>query len=171
MVTIEQSGGGTQRGPRPARRAIGAGLAAALALAVAPACGAFTWHLPWRHHAHGAPVGGSTPGLAIVIAGQGVGATAVPQSWQRNTLLVDLTHLPADGSATLTPPPDTGWPARLAFRVAGNMASLTVEGAQRVQFTLPARGAASTLQLDPGVYVVRTPSLTLHWSAADDLPR
>jgi hypothetical protein len=118
------------------------------------------------------PASASAPGLGIVIAGQVAGMAAVPQSWQRNTLLVDLTHLPGNGSATLTPPPNTGWPVRLAFRVQpGSIASLTVEGAQRVQFTLPARGAAMTLQLDPGVYVVKTASLTLQWSAVDDLPR
>jgi hypothetical protein len=171
VVTIEQSGRRVRRGHRPGRQAIRAALGAVLALAVAPASWAFTWHLPWHHGAHGAPAGASAPALAVVIAGQGISATAVPQSWQRNTLLVDLTHLSGDGSATLTPPPNTGWPVRLAFRVPGSMATLTVEGAQRVQFTLPARGAATTLQLDPGVYVVKTPSLTLRWSAADDLPR
>jgi hypothetical protein len=129
-------------------------------------------HLPWHHRAHRAAASSPAPGLNIVVARQRAGTAAVPQSWQRNTLLVDLTQLSDAGSATLTPPPNAGWPVRLAFRVRpGSIASLTVEGAQRVQFTLPARGAAMTLQLDPGVYVVKTPSLTLHWSAADDLPR
>jgi hypothetical protein len=141
-------------------------------LAVVPAYPALAWHLPWHHRTHRAAPSASAPGLGVVVAGQVASAATVPQTWQRNTLLVDLTHLPGDGSATLTPPPNAGWPVRLAFRVLpGSMASLTVEGAQRVQFTLPARGAAMTLQLDPGVYVVKTASLTLHWSAADDLPR
>ena len=170
-MTNELSGRGPRGGQRPRWRSLG-GLAGALALAVAPACPALALHLPWHHRAHRAPVAAPVPGLNIVVAGQPAGTAAVPQSWQRNTLLVDLTQLPDAGSATLTPPPNTGWPARLAFRVRpGGIASLTVEGAQRVQFTLPARGAAMTLQLDPGVYVVKTPTLTLHWSAADDLPR
>ena len=169
-MTIEQSGRRKGRG-HGSGRGLGAACAATLALAVAPACFAFNWHLPWHHRTHDTPAGAAAPGLAIVVAGQGPGAAAVPQSWQRNTLLVDLTHLSGDGSATLTRRPNAGWPVRLAFRVPGSMASLTVEGAQRVQFTLPARGAATTLQLDPGVYVVNTPSLTLHWSAVADLPR
>ncbi|HTT06167.1 MAG TPA: hypothetical protein VMF64_12840 [Steroidobacteraceae bacterium] len=153
---------------RPGWRALGA----VLALSLAPAWPVLAWHLPWHHRAHRVAVSPSAPGLAIALAGQGTSAAAaVPQSWQRNTLLVDLTHLPGNGSATLTPPPNAGWPVRLAFRVQpGSIASLTIEGAQRVQYTLPARGAAMTLQLDPGVYVVKTPSLTLRWSAADDLP-
>lgn len=157
------------------RRRARLALAAALGLGAAPACPALAWHLPWHHRAHRthhADAAAQAPALSVRVAGQSVPAAAVPQSWQRNTLLVDLTRLPADGSATLTPPPNAGWPVRLAFRVQpGSMATLTVEGAQRVQFTLPARGAPMTLQLEPGVYVVKTPSLTLRWSAADDLPR
>lgn len=153
---------------QPGWRALGM----VLALSLAPAWPALAWHLPWHHRAHRAAAADpSAPGLAITLAGQAASAAAVPQSWQRNTLLVDLTHLPGNGSATLTPPPNAGWPVRLAFRVQpGSIASLTIEGAQRVQYTLPARGAAMTLQLDPGVYVVKTASLTLRWSAADDLP-
>ena len=148
-------------------------LGAALALALAPAGAAQAWHLPWHHpHSRAAPAG--VPGLTIHVDGAGApaSAAAVPQSWERNTLLVDLTHLGASGSATLTPPPNAGWPARLAFRVQpGSVASVEVAGAQRVQFTLPTHGTAMTLRLDPGVYLVRTPSLTLRWSAVDGLPR
>lgn len=171
MVINELGGRGARRGREARRRVLGTALAG-LVLTVTPAWPVLAWHLPWPHRAHPVPASASAPGLGIVIAGQVAGMAAVPQSWQRNTLLVDLTHLPGNGSATLTPPPNTGWPVRLAFRVQpGSIASLTVEGAQRVQFTLPARGAAMTLQLDPGVYVVKTASLTLQWSAVDDLPR
>jgi hypothetical protein len=148
-------------------------LGAALLLALGSAGAARAWHLPWHHHHARATVAG-VAALTIHVDGAGAAAsaTAVPQSWQRNTLLVDLTHLGSSGSATLTPAPNTGWPARLAFRVQpGSVASMQVEGAQRVQFTLPTHGTAMTLQLDPGVYVVKTPSLTLRWSAVDGLPR
>ena len=172
MATNEVSGRGARGAQRARWRRPGVvGVLLALTVAPWPAL-ALGLHLPWHHRAHHAATSAPAPGLNIVVAGQAAGPATVPQSWQRNTLLVDLTRLADAGSATLTPPADTGWPARLAFRVRpGSIASLTVEGAQRVQFTLPARGAAMTLQLDPGVYVVKTVSLTLHWSAADDLPR
>jgi hypothetical protein len=150
----------------------GLALATALVLALAPGRPAYAlaWHWPWHHHAHAARAGAVAPGLTIRLEGASSSA-GVPQSWDRNMLLVDLTHLGGSGSATLTPSPNAGWPARLGFRVQpGSIASLEVEGAQRVQYTVPTHGAVMTVQLDPGIYVVRTPSLTLHWSAADGLP-
>ncbi len=157
---------------QPARRPLHPmHLALCAMLALAPALPAWAWHLPWHHRAHGAAAGTGTPGLRLMVDGSSGSAAAVPQSWDRNTLLVDLTRMAGTGSATLTPPPDQGWPVRLAFRVQpGSIASLEVAGAQRVLFTVPARGAALTLQLDPGVYVVKTSSLRLRWSAVDDLP-
>lgn len=146
-------------------------LAAVLALTLAPAWPAlaWTWHWPWHHGPHTATAG--TQGAGLTIRMEGGSTAAVPQSWNRNTLLVDLTHLGGNGAATLAPPPNAGWPVRLAFRVQpGSIASLEVEGAQRVQYTVPTHGAAMTVQLDPGIYVVKTPNLTLRWSAADDLP-
>jgi len=168
-------------GSRPRRQAVRAGrrvtagvLAGALALALGSlTMPALAWRLPWHHRAHPRVQAGATGVAALAIQVRGAPATAgtVPQSWDRNTLIVDLTRLGGEGSATLTPPANTGWPARLAFRVQpGSMASLQVQGAQRVQFTLPAHGAVMTLPLDPGVYVVKTASLTLQWSAADGLP-
>ena len=168
---IRQGARRTGRGPRWGVR--GELLAAVLGLTLAPAgqALAWSWHWPWHHPAHAtAPAAGAA---RLTIRMDGASSTAaVPQSWNANTLLLDLTHLGGDGSATLTPPPNAGWPVRLAFRVQpGSIASLEVEGAQRVQYTVPTQGAPVTVQLDPGVYVVKTPSLTLRWSAADGLPR
>ncbi|HLK70440.1 MAG TPA: hypothetical protein VKT19_00670 [Steroidobacteraceae bacterium] len=156
--------------------ALRAALPAALVLSLAAVSPAWAWHLPWHphwpHRAHRAAAAPTGPTLMVQLDGGTASRTALPQSWDRNTLLVDLTHLGGSGSATLTPAATTGWPARLAFRVQpGSFASLTVQGAQRVQFTLPAQGKPMDLQLDPGVYVVRTPSVTLQWNAADGLPR
>lgn len=170
-----------QPGRRPGQEPVRAWRGAApglLAVALALALGCLTmparaWRLPWHHRAHAAIKASATgaAGLAIQVQGAPAAQTTVPQSWDRNTLIVDLTRLGGEGSATLTPPANSGWPARLAFRVQpGSMASLEVQGAQRVQFTLPAHGAAMTLSLDPGVYVVKTPTLTLRWSAVDGLP-
>ncbi len=144
-----------------------AGLLALLMLAPARA-----WHLPW-HHAHARPLAPPVRVLGVQVDGataQG-SAASTPQSWDRNTLLVDLTGLGGQGAATLTPLPSQDWPARIAFRVRpGSIATLEVQGAQRVVFTVPNGGPAFTVTLDPGVYVIRTPSLRLRWSAADDLP-
>jgi hypothetical protein len=146
-------------------------LAAALTLSLAPALPAWALHWPWHRHGATVTTRAGAPGLTIRLEGE-LGTAAVPQSWDRNALLVDLTHLGGSGSATLSPPANAGWPVRLAFRLQpGSIASLEIEGAQRVQYTVPTHGAAMTVQLDPGIYVVRTPSLTLHWSAADGLPR
>ncbi|HEY7928602.1 MAG TPA: hypothetical protein VID71_01235 [Steroidobacteraceae bacterium] len=166
-MTNELTGRRPRGGRQPGWRALGT----VLALSLAPAWPVLAWHLPWHRRPHHAPAAPSAPALAITLEGQAASAAALPQRWQRNTLLLDLTHLPDNGSATLTPPANAGWPVRLAFRVQpGSIGSLTIEGAERVQYTLPAHGPAMTLQLDPGVYVVKTASLTLRWSAADDLP-
>jgi hypothetical protein len=139
-------------------------------IALAPAR---AWHLPW-HHAQVQPSAPPVRVLNVQLDGATVAGSAAsaPQSWDRNTLLVDLTRLGGQGAATLTPLPSQGWPARIAFRVRpGSITSLEVQGAQRVQFTVPSGGPAFTVRLDPGVYVVSTPNLRLRWSAADDLPR
>jgi len=98
-------------------------------------------------------------------------AKAIAQYWDRNTLLLDLTGVSGEGSALMAPRPGTAWPARLEFRVqSGSVANLEVSGAQRVLFTVPTQGAATLLKLDPGVYLATTTAITVHWSAADDLP-
>lgn len=151
-----------------------AAVLAALLAALAVSLPAWAFHWPWHHHPAAAP-GESVHALAIAVDGApgatgsstGTPTPAVPQSWDRNTLLVDLTHLAGEGGATLAPLPSYGWPVRLEFRVRpGAMASLEVQGAQRVVYWLPAQGAALTLKLDPGVYRPGTGNIRLRWSAA-----
>ncbi len=146
-------------------------LGACALLALAPLSSARAWHLPW-HHAPARQAAAPVQAIGVQVDGSTAAGSvsSAPQSWDRNTLLVDLTRLGAAGAATLTPRPDQGWPARIAFRVRpGSMATLEVQGAQRVLYTVPAAGPAFTLTLEPGVYVVKTPSLRLRWSAADGL--
>ena len=151
------------------------------------------WALHWPH-AHRAGAAASQPvALLEVRMGTAAAAAAAPPSaplapaaappsarpapiaqyWDRNTLLVDLTHVAGEGGATLTPvSANGGWPVRLEFRVRpGSVARLQVLGAQRVIFIVPAHGAAEVFKLDPGVYLADTTRITLQWSAAGDLPR
>jgi hypothetical protein len=143
-----------------------------VALGMCLPAAAFAW--PWHHHATRAAA--STPSVhAIAVtlggasAGAGTTATAIGQAWDRNTLLLDLTAQGGQGGATLTRLPGAGWPARLELRVRpGKMGRLTVDGAQRVVFSIPPQGAPLILKLDPGVYVTDTASVTLQWSEAGD---
>jgi hypothetical protein len=125
-------------------------------------------HWPWhRHHGNAGPQ--AVQELSVQM--QTGAAKAIPQYWDRNTLLLDMTAVSGEGSAVLAPRPGTGWPVRLEFRVqSGSFANLEVSGVQRVLFTVPTQGASTVLQLDPGVYLASTAAITLHWSAADDLP-
>jgi len=124
-------------------------------------------HWPWHHHGASGPQ--SVQELSIQM--QAGGGQPIAQYWERNTLLLDMTGISGEGSAVLAPRPGTAWPVRLEFRVqSGSFANLEVSGVQRVLFAVPAQGAAAVLQLDPGVYLANTASITLHWSAAADLP-
>ncbi len=138
-------------------------------LAVSLPALAFPW--PWHHHRAAAKATALPPVHAIAVTEDATGATAtsIAQSWDRNALLLDLTRQGGRGEAMLTRLPDAGWPLRLEFRVRpGAIGRLTVQGAQRVVFSVPAQGAPLVLRLDPGVYVTDTASITLRWSAADD---
>jgi len=130
---------------------------------------AFPW--PWHHHHRAAArVAAPPPVHAVAVTpGAGMAGATIAEAWDRNTLLIDLTKQGGQGEATLTRLPNAGWPPRLAFRVRpGAIARLTVQGAQRMVFSVPAQGTALTLKLDPGVYVTDTASITLRWSAAGD---
>jgi hypothetical protein len=126
-------------------------------------------HWPWHGHPRGAS--GPQPVQELAIQMQSGASSPIAQYWDRNTLLLDMTAVSGEGSALLAPRAGTGWPARLEFRVqSGRLGNLEVRGAQRVLFAVPAQGAATVLQLDPGVYLASTAAITVRWSAAGDLP-
>lgn len=142
-------------------------LAMLVALGVWLPAWAFPW--PWHHHHHSAARAAAPPPVHAIAVTPGAGATAIGQSWDRNTLQLDLTMQGGQGEATLMRLPNAGWPPRLEFRVRpGAIARLTIQGAQRVVFSVPAQGAPLILKLDPGVYVTDTASITVRWSAAGD---
>jgi hypothetical protein len=122
-------------------------------------------HWPWRHRAPPPP----QPVHELSVQPPGA---AIQQFWDRNTLLIDLTALSGEGTATLTAPAGRGWPVRLEFRVQpGNIARLEVQGLERVLFEVPTQGPAMLFKLAPGAYLHDTPQITVRWSAADDSAR
>jgi hypothetical protein len=138
------------------------GLVAVLSLSVS-AC---ALHWPWKRRPPPPP----QPVQQLTISpAPPVAAAAILQFWDRNTLLLDLTAVGADGAATLTPIKALGWPVRLEFRVRpGTFGLLTVSGAQRVIFQVPSQGAPVLLKLAPSAVHADTAQITLQWSAADD---
>lgn len=145
---------------------------AALFAAVTVSLPAWALHWPWTPHPATTPQ--PVRALSVTVApgtAAAVGTARIAQYWDRNTLLLDLTRLTGEGSATLTPIAANGWPVRLEFRVRpGAMAQLEVVGAQRVVFPVPAQGSTVLLKLDPGVYQADTARISVRWSATADLP-
>ena len=143
-----------------------AGRSLALIAALSLNLSACAPHWPWKRRPPPPP----QPVHELTIAPDTAGAlAAITQFWDRNTLLLDLTAVGAEGGAVLTPIAASGWPVRLEFRVQpGNFARLEVLGAQRVVFAVPSQGAPLLLRLAPGVYHADTGQITVRWSAADD---
>ena len=137
-------------------------IAALLSLSLA-AC---SWHWPW----HRRPSPPPTPVHVVSIAPEaGAPAATIEQYWDRNTLLIDLSAVGAEGAAVLTPSKALGWPVRLEFRVRpGSIARLEVLAAQRVLYSVPGQGNLLLLKLAPGAYLPDTPQITLRWNAAAD---
>jgi hypothetical protein len=132
---------------------------AAVATIAAAGCGHLSPHWPW--HRTAAP---ASPVHELDISSGGAAAT-YPQSWQRNTLVVDLSSVSGSGAITLKPAAGTTWPVRLALKITpGSVGELDVRGAQRVVVPVtPAGGKPVDLELAPGVYVSSTPELTVSW--------
>jgi hypothetical protein len=141
-----------------ARRAARASGLALLLLAA----GCSHMHWPW----HKTPPPPPPPVHELDVSGA-TGAN-YPQSWKRNTLLLDLTSASGTGSITVKPIEGTTWPVRVAFRVTpGSFAVLTVQGAERVSLPISATGAAPIdLELPPSVYTAKTAQLEVSWGAA-----
>jgi hypothetical protein len=126
-------------------------------------------HWPWKRR----PAPPPQPVQALTIVPDApLAATAILQYWDRNTLLLDLSAVGAEGGATLTPIKALGWPVRLEFRVQpGSFGQLTVVGAQRVVYSVSPQGAPLLLRLAPSALHPDTGQVTLRWSAADGSAR
>ena len=88
-----------------------------------------------------------------------------PQSWARNTLVINMTSATGAGSVRMTAKASMGWPVRMALRVKpGSIASIEIQGAQRVIIPVLASSAASIdLPIEADAYLARTPTITLSW--------
>jgi hypothetical protein len=89
----------------------------------------------------------------------------LPQFWLRNTLVVDLQNAGPQGALLLQPREHTVWPVRLAFRIRpGQFPALEVQARQRVVLPITPSGSQPlVLELDPGVYVMKTPQIEITW--------
>jgi len=115
---------------------------------------------PW-HHAAPAP---EPPVTELVVAAAGATTPALPQTWDRNALRVDLTGLSGEGELRLRPAEGHGWPIRLEFAVRpGAFARLEVRGEQRVTMTVPVGGNTVVLAVPQGLYAPATSELALHY--------
>jgi hypothetical protein len=152
---------------RPARALIATAL-----LAVLSGCSSLSLsRLAWPFGAKAVPA--PQPVDAIVFdAADGAVATAYPQYWKRNTLVVDLQSAPSSGRVTMRPRASGGWPVRLAFRVApGAIGQLEVQAAQRVLLPVNAGAAAPLdLELAPSVYRRDTPAIVVAWGQSPAAP-
>lgn len=148
--------------------------AAAVALVLSAAgCGhlpTMHWpamHWPWHHQP--APPAPPVHELDIspgagAAAGAGA-ASAFPQYWKRNTLVVDLSAASGTGGVALMPASGSAWPVRLALRVTpGSIGLLSVRGDERLVIPItPAAGKPVDLELAPGVYSSKTAQISVSW--------
>ena len=141
-----------------ARRAARASVLALLLLAAG--CS----HLHWPWHKTPPP----PPPVVHELDVSGAGGANYPQTWKRNTLLLDLTSASGSGGITVKPIEGTTWPVRVAFRVTpGSFAVLTVHGEERVSLPISATGSSPIdLELPPGVYTTKTAQLEVSWGPA-----
>jgi hypothetical protein len=136
-------------------------IAIALCLLAVTACG----HMPWNKKA-------ATPPQAVheltITGADGAPATAFPQYWKRNTLVVDLQSASGSGSVTLKPGESAKWPVRIALRVRpGTVGLLEVQADQRMILPVAREGDKPVdLELVPGVYTAKSPQMVIRWEPA-----
>ncbi len=136
-------------------------IATALCLLALTACG----HMPWSKK----PAPPPEPVQELAITGaDGAPATAFPQNWKRNTLVVDLQSASGNGSVTLKPGASAKWPVRLALRVRpGTVGLLEVQADQRMILPVTASGDKPVdLELVPGVYTPKSAQVVVRWEPA-----
>lgn len=134
-----------------------------LAAALTAGCGSLP-RIPW-------PWSKPPPAAPAPVDELSVAGTALPtiaQYWQGNTLVLDMTAVPAQGSVVATPTYPRGWPMRLAVRtVPGRFGALEVRGAQRAVLPLTTEGTGFVeLQVPPGVHPPGTRELVLSWGVS-----
>ncbi len=98
---------------------------------------------------------------------EGGAVVEFPQTWARNTLVINMTSASGSGSVRMHAKASVGWPMRVALRVRpGSIASVEVQADQRVVMPVVAgSGTTVDLLLAPSVYSAKTETITLTWSA------
>ncbi len=143
--------------------------AVALALTLGLAgCATIRDHWPWRHKEPPPPP--AVRELQVIVPPDAQ-VPIVLQFWERNTLVVDLTSVAAQGSVELKPGESGTWPVRLALRFQpGRFEAVEVRGAQRVVFPVTEdRKGNATVDVPPVVHPTGTASLTLRWGTRVEL--
>jgi hypothetical protein len=122
-------------------------------------------HWPW----HGKPAPAPEVVHELVITSPEGGDMAFPQYWKGNTLVVDMRLAGGQGKAIMKPREHTLWPVRIAFRVMpGQFGALEVHAQQRVVLPITTSGTKPVdMELDPGVFIMKSPQMTVSWGAAD----
>lgn len=118
-------------------------------------------HLPWHH-----PPAPAEPVVneLVVEAAAGAEAPRLEQSWDRNTLRVNLAWLAGEGELRLRPLQGHDWPIRMEFGVQpGSFAHLEIRGEQRVILSVAATGTVHTLAVPQGTYAPATRELVIHY--------
>jgi hypothetical protein len=149
------------RSDRPLSAAIAA-ILASLVLTAATGCSHVPRpHWPWQHRQARPP----QEVHELSIASPDGAAVNLPQYWKRNTLVVDLRSAGSSGKVVVKPREHTLWPVRIAFRVMpGQFAALEIRAKQRVILPITPAGAQPVdLELAAGVFIMKTPEMTVSW--------
>jgi len=122
-------------------------------------------HAPWHRRAAPPP---EVVHELVITTPEG-SDLALPQYWKGNTLVVDMRLAGGQGGAVLEPREHTVWPVRIAFRVTpGQFGALEVRANQRVVLPITSSGTHPVdLELAPGVFIMKSPQMTVAWGAID----
>jgi hypothetical protein len=88
-----------------------------------------------------------------------------PQTWKRNTLLIDLSGVSGTGTVTARLPAETTWPVRVAVRVRpGSVEQIEVLGEERNVAAVAREGLTPIdLEFPPSVFRPTTQAIYISW--------
>ncbi len=158
-----------RRPGRERQRSVGAvarALAGIVLVGIALTIGGGCSHLPRPHWPWHRTPAASPEAVHELLETRPDGSSGeFPQYWKRNTLVLDMRSAGSQGSVMLQPREHTLWPVRIAFRVLpGEFGELDIRAQQRVVLPITASGTKPVdLELAPGVYLMKTPRITVAW--------